>query len=294
VDCDELSEGRLVLCLGPGNRHINEDKQGLTFQRPAAKMQEYVELVRRMTSARPDGQPLTYRGEFHTVTNWLPDVVPFRPRIPVYAAAVAPAMRRVVGRVAGGAALGTLCSPEYLAGAVRPDILRAAEEAGRDPADIGFLMAFFVSVDEDREAARNAVRRAVAGLYAPLPHPYYDFLLREQGFGHVADAAMEHVPEGRIEHAIEAMGDDFVDAVTAAGDPDDCGRSLQRYEGLTDEIIFVNARGPVPRPSEPGDRSAVVQSYVSMMICGETGLAGTGEVNSADPIQVIDTTDRNR
>jgi alkanesulfonate monooxygenase SsuD/methylene tetrahydromethanopterin reductase-like flavin-dependent oxidoreductase (luciferase family) len=267
VDCDELSQGRFVLCLGPGNRHINEDKQGLTFQRPAAKMQEYIELVRRMTSARPDGEPLSYSGEFHTLTKWLPDVMPFRQRIPVYAAAVAPAMRRVVGRVADGAALGTLCSPEYLADAIRPDILAAAEQAGRNPEDVGFLMAYFVSVDEDREAARNAVRRAIAGLYGPLPHPYYDYLIREQGFSKVADAALKHVPEGRIEHAIEGMSDDFVDALTAAGNLDDCRRSLQRYEGLTDEIIFVNARGPAPQPGGPGDESAAVRSYITMMAC---------------------------
>ena len=32
-------------------------------------------------------------------------------------------MRRVVGRVADGVALGTLLSPEYLAESIRPDVL---------------------------------------------------------------------------------------------------------------------------------------------------------------------------
>lgn len=269
VDLDELSGGRLLLGVGPGNKHINEDMQGLPFERPAAKMGEYVELLRQMVAARPGDAPLTYEGDFHSVTGWVPNIEPVRPRIPVYAAAIAPAMRRMVGRVADGAALGTLLSPAYVREQIRPDVERAAAGAGRDPAELGFLMAYFVSYDEDREVARMAARRAIVGLYAPLPHPYYDFLLREQGFAAEAASVASSVAAGRPEEACEAVTDELLDTLTASGDLEDCRRSLARFDGLVDEVILVNARGPLDDATgaEGDGSSPVVRSYVRMMRC---------------------------
>jgi len=95
-------------------------------------------------------------------------------------------------------------------------------------------------VDDDRERARDLVRRTIAGLFHPLPHPYYDFLLREQGFAKVADACARHVPEGRIEAAIETMDDALVDRLAFAGDAATCARRLREYDGLVDEAILLN------------------------------------------------------
>lgn len=264
IDLDELSGGRLVLCVGPGNKHLNEDSQGLDFHRPAPRMEEFIGLVRQMTRRRPSDSPLTFEGEFLSLHNWSPQVEPVRGAVPVYGAAIGPAMRRVVGRVADGVALGTLLSPEYLAKSIRPDVLGAAEQAGRDPAEIGWIMAYFVSCDDDRAAARAAARRAIAGLYAPLPHPYYDFLLREQGFAAVADALAELVPAGHLHAAYEVITDDLLDTLTASGDPEECRNSLARFEGLVDELVMVNVRGPVD-PSGMDGLSPEVSSYSRML-----------------------------
>lgn len=261
VDFDEMCGGRLVLCLGVGNRHFNEDQQGVTVERPARRMAEYTELVRRMVRARP-GDQIAFAGEMYHVRSWSPAVAPVRPSIPVHLAAIYPAMRRVAGRVADGIALGTMVSPEYLRDVIRPAVSEAAERAGRDRAEVRVLMAAFVSPDEDRERARLAARQAICGLFSPLPHPYYEFLMREQGFGDVADAAVEHVSAGRPERAIERMSDEFVDALTVAGTLEECRRSLARYHGLVDEVVYVNARGPIA-----GDPSPMVASWSKVMDC---------------------------
>ena len=49
IDLDEISGGRLVMCVGSGNRHINEEYNGTAYARPLRKMAEYVELLRTIT-----------------------------------------------------------------------------------------------------------------------------------------------------------------------------------------------------------------------------------------------------
>jgi alkanesulfonate monooxygenase SsuD/methylene tetrahydromethanopterin reductase-like flavin-dependent oxidoreductase (luciferase family) len=149
-------------------------------------------------------------------------------------------MIEVAASAADGVALGVLVSAPYLREVVRPAVRKAANAAGRDPATIAMPMGAVVAVDDDRERARDLVRRTIASLFHPLPHPYYDFLLREQGFAKVADACARHVPEGRIEAAIETMDDALVDRLAFAGDAATCARRVREYEGLADETILLN------------------------------------------------------
>ena len=48
VDFNEFSGGRLLLGIGAGNRHINEDWQGIPHERALTKMREYVTLLNRL------------------------------------------------------------------------------------------------------------------------------------------------------------------------------------------------------------------------------------------------------
>ncbi len=238
VDLDELSGGRLVVGVGTGNKHINEEWQGIAQQRPLQKMEEYVTLLRKAVSTRL-GETLAWEGELHSM-HWSPAVQPLRRTIPVTLAAIFPKMIEVAGRVADGIAMGALVSPEYIADQVLPRFHAAAEGAGRDPSSLTANTAPFVSINENREVARQAAREAICHLYSPLPHPYYDYVLREQGFSKAADAATRHVPEGRMEYALEAFTDDILDAVTVCGTLDDCRAALARFENVVDLVAFVN------------------------------------------------------
>lgn len=238
VDIDELSGGRLVLGVGTGNKHINEVWQGVPQKRPIRKMTEYITLLRKAV-ATGAGEELDWTGEIHSM-RWTPAVQPVRRSIPVFLAAVFPAMVSVAARVADGIALGALLSPDYIRDVVRPRFERAAVEAGRDPAELGTTTAPFVSVGEDAEAARNAARAAICRLYAPLPHPYYDYVLREQGFSRAADHAIKWMGEGQLERAMEGFTDDVIDAVVISGTQDHCRGLLQRFDGVVDQTLFVN------------------------------------------------------
>ena len=131
IDLDELSGGRLVLGVGPGNVHINRWFQGLETERPLTKMREYTELLRQMVRAQPGG-PVHFEGQIHR-TQWAPRVQPVRASIPVWLAAISPKMVRVAASVADGIAMGVLLSPEYVRDAIRPVAAAAAAAADRDP-----------------------------------------------------------------------------------------------------------------------------------------------------------------
>ena len=240
LDLDEVCAGRLVLGLGAGNRHLNDWLHGLDSARPLQKMREYVEIVRAMVRARA-GELVEIRGEVHR-TRWRAGRDPARAAIPVVVAAAGPKMTDLAAAYSDGVGVGVLVSPEYLREEMRPRAQRAAEAAGRDPDEVRFPMAAMVAVDHDDERARAAARHAICGLFHPVPHPYYDFLLRAQGYGSVADAAGELVPQGRVREAMAHVDDEVVDRLTISGTPAACARRLKAYAGLIDDVICLNVR----------------------------------------------------
>ena len=238
VDLDEFSGGRLVLGVGSGNKHINEEWQGIPLDSPIRKMGEYITLLKKAVSTSV-GETLNWQGTMHQM-NWPPAVQPVRESIPVYLAALYPQMTAVAGRTADGLALGALLSANYISNEIKPRFRAAATEAGRNPDDLGIYLAPFVSVHEDEEIARHAARKAICHLYAPLPHPYYDHVLREQGFSTVADACTKHVPVGDVDKAMETITDEVLDTVTIAGTHAQCREKMAKYDGVVDQILMVN------------------------------------------------------
>ncbi len=247
LDLDEVSGGRFTLGVGTGNRHINDWSHGLAFERPVQKMREYLDIVTAMVRARA-GEAVERSGELHR-TRWRAGRDPFRPALPVIMAAAGPRLIEVAGAHADGVGVGILVSPEHLEAEIRPRARRAAEAAGRDPAAVRFPMGAMTNVDRDRERARAGTRHAIVRLFHPVPHPYYDFLLRAQGYAAVADAASALVPAGKVREAMAQVPDEVVDRLTLTGTPDEVARRLTDYDGRIDEVLCLNAR--VGDPEDP-------------------------------------------
>jgi 5,10-methylenetetrahydromethanopterin reductase len=81
IDLDELSAGRLLLGIGTGNKHINEDWQGIRQVQPLLKMREYVSQLKAAV-ATPLGSRVDIDGTIHRM-HWAPAVAPLRESIPV-------------------------------------------------------------------------------------------------------------------------------------------------------------------------------------------------------------------
>ncbi|TDU31792.1 alkanesulfonate monooxygenase SsuD/methylene tetrahydromethanopterin reductase-like flavin-dependent oxidoreductase (luciferase family) [Panacagrimonas perspica] len=241
VDLDELSGGRLILGVGPGNVHINRRFQGLETGRPLTKMREYVELLQQIVRA-PLGRAVRYEGQIHQM-QWEPRVAPVRASIPVWLAAIGPKMIRVAASVADGVALGVLMSPEYVRDKIRPSIVEAASAAGREATKLQVPMGGLIAVDENLDRARATIKATICSFFDPIPHPYYDFLLREQGFSKAADACARFGPQGKIQAAVDQMDDAVADRLAFVGTSAQCAQRLKAYEGLIDEVIYLNVGG---------------------------------------------------
>ena len=255
IDFNEFSGGRLVLGVGGGNRNINEQWQGIPHQRVLTKMREYVTLMKQMARTRL-GERLEFGGKVHSM-DWSPAVDPAEEPFPVYLAAVFPAMMRVAAQVADGIAGGATLSAGFLRDVVKPQAAEAAQAVGRDPESIEWTAVSFVAVDDDRARARRAAREAICHLYAPLPHPYYEYTMREQGFGAAADALLKLMPAGDLEASVNAIPDACVDRLVIAGTPEDCRARLASYAGVLNEMLLLNAM-----PAMDGD---IIERYASLM-----------------------------
>lgn len=247
-DLDDLSEGRLTLCVGSGNVFTNRVYQSVETDRPLRKMAEYVELLKLILDAKP-GQSVEYVGEIHSMSHWMPQASSPREHVPVYLAALFPKMRKVAGRVADGIALGAIQGRSFLADTVLPTVRDAAEAAGRDPADIGVKVAQLTCIDEDRDRARHVAKLAIADLFSPKPHKQYEHTLREQGYGAMLDQVLERQAAGDREGAAHAIPDDVIDEVAVAGSLADCAARLREYADVVDEQFVMIAGGARHRAS---------------------------------------------
>ena len=255
IDFNELSGGRLMLGVGAGNRHINEDWQGIPHERALTKLREYVTLLKQIARTR-QGETLSYQGKIHHMT-WTPNADPGDQPFPVYLAAVFPGMTRVAAQVADGIAGGTTISAEYLRDEIKPQVATAAADVDRDPASIGLSVVALTAVNDDRERARRTIRETICHLYAPLPHPYYEHTMREQGFSDVVDKLLKLMPAGELEASVDAIPDECVDRLAIAGTFEECREQIAAYEGVVDELILANLA-----PAPDGDLAA---AYAPLM-----------------------------
>lgn len=245
---DELSNGRLVFGIGAGNRHINDWFLGDPMAKPVTKLHDYLAVLRAFLQGER-GSEAHVGGPVHRMETRF--VQPGERRIPIVVAAAAPRMTELAASASDGVALGILIGVEHVNEVVRPRAIAACERAGRDPAALRWPMAALVSVDDDEQLARLRARRAIVGLFHPVPHPYYDYLLREQGFAAVADAASELAPQKRWGEAVEAIGDELLDRLTFSGTPDQVAERFAAYDGVVDEIVCLDVGLGGRAPADP-------------------------------------------
>jgi alkanesulfonate monooxygenase SsuD/methylene tetrahydromethanopterin reductase-like flavin-dependent oxidoreductase (luciferase family) len=228
---DDIAPGRVTLGLGVSTPKAIEDLHGMAFERPARRGHEVVELVERFTSG--EGR-VDYDGELFD----LHDFPAQEADVPVYYAALGPANRRVVGRVADGWIPHNI--PFRRLDITFETVADAAEEAGRDPDDITIAPYVPCAVDEDGAAARDAIRGHVA-YYVGSGEGYRKAVAA--AFGDQASAVANAWREGDREAAAGQVTDEMVDALGVAGTPD---QARQRLDDLVAETPIDHAILVVP------------------------------------------------
>jgi F420-dependent oxidoreductase-like protein len=118
-------DGRLTLGLGPSHHWIVEDMLGLSYERPAHQVRNYLEVL---NAAFAGPGPVDVENDGYRVHNPLDvtDIVP----TPMLLAALAPVMLRIAGEHASGTIL-WMADERAIGEHVVPRMSKAAADAGR-------------------------------------------------------------------------------------------------------------------------------------------------------------------
>jgi alkanesulfonate monooxygenase SsuD/methylene tetrahydromethanopterin reductase-like flavin-dependent oxidoreductase (luciferase family) len=229
---DELSRGRFTLGLGVSHRPVVEGWHGQTIDRPAAEMREYVSIVRAILCAEHPPPGEKWRTGFH-----LAGLDP-RPQLPIYIAALSPAMLRLAGEIADGVIL-WLCCPAYVRDVVIPEVAAGRERAGRELEGFDVVAAVPAALTDDPDQAYAAIRRDLLTYFGL---PFYRAMIERSGFGQ--DIAAYDAAAGDVEAMQAAISDEFLEQLTAVGDEHAVLAGVERYReaGACSPCL-----GPVPR-----------------------------------------------
>jgi F420-dependent oxidoreductase-like protein len=224
-----LVGGRLALGIGPSHRMRIEDEHGLSYEKPARHVREYLSVLVPVLRE----ESVDFKGETYQVTSGL-QVQGNRP-FPVLISALAPAMLRVAGELADGT-ITWMAGRRAVDEHVVPRITAAAKEAGRPSPRIVVTLPIAVSdPDEGRRAAAGQF-----AFYAQLPN--YRRMLDTGGAdtpGDVAIVGDEVAVEAEL-RALAASGvTDFCAAIVHVGDD---AAARQRSSRRTFEFLGNLAR----------------------------------------------------
>jgi coenzyme F420-dependent oxidoreductase len=234
----EVSGGRLRLGIGPSGPAVIEGWHGVDFDRPLRRTREYVAVVRRVLS----GERLEYDGEVFSLSGFRLRCDPPASPPDIDAAGMGPKSVELAGRFADGWHA-IVMTPDGLRDRLG-DFRRGADLGGRDPDDLTVTLSLTACALSDGERARRLGRQHLA-FYVGAMGTYYRESLSRQGYEADANDVAATWASGEHEAAIETVGDDLLDAVSACGTPDRVRKELRKFESIdgVDEIAVGFPRG---------------------------------------------------
>lgn len=229
---DELSEGRLTLGLGVSHRPVVEGWHNQSIDAPVREMCEYVAIVRAILRGEDPPAGQKWRSSFH-----LAGLEP-RPELPIYLAALSPAMLRLAGEIADGVML-WLCNPTYIERVVIPEVRAGRERAGLTLDGFDVVAAVPAAITDEPQASFAALRRELLTYFAL---PFYRKMIERSGYG--ADIAAFDAAGGDVDAMQAAISDEFLAELAAVGDAQAVRDGVTRYR---DAGAISPCVGPIGR-----------------------------------------------
>jgi 5,10-methylenetetrahydromethanopterin reductase len=234
---DELSGNRFNLGLAAGAEEFLE-WIGLAQERPLAAMRETITVVRRLL----EGKPAEISGRF---LQWNQEAyLRFSPpRVtPIYVGAMGPKMLELAGELGDGV-LPLLFPPEHYFN-VRPLVDAGIAQRPDPNAAFDFAVCIWVSLSEDREAARRPLAQKIA-YYGSSLSP---LILSQLDLTREDFASIQHTLNiERDEEKAVRMVNEKMMAIGVVGQPSDV---IARLEPIVDtgaqHLSFGPPLGPDP------------------------------------------------
>ena len=192
------SENRFTLGIGLSHQVVIENMLGMSYDKPAKHMREYLEVLMPLTR----GETVNYGGDQYSVHGLALDV-PGADRMPVVVAALGPVMLKIAGELADGTNT-WMVGPNTMAQHIVPGLERSdATVVG------GVPIVLTTNIDQARETiGKNLV------MYGQLPS--YRAMLDREGAAGPQDIAIvgdENTLRGEIKRFEDAGVTDFNAAI---------------------------------------------------------------------------------
>ncbi|HLL98513.1 MAG TPA: LLM class F420-dependent oxidoreductase [Rubrobacteraceae bacterium] len=232
-DLQDLSEGRFILGLGTQVKAHIKRRFSMPWDRPVARLREYIGALRAIWGSFQTGESLQFEGQFYRHTLMTPFFNPGpieHPDVPIYVAGVNTGLARLAGEICDGFHVHPFHSPEYVSKTVKPAIAEGAQKEGRDPGEIELATSVFVITGEQREKMRAQI-----SFYASTPT--YRTVLEAHGWEEVGERLGKLARDKRWEEMPELITDEMLRAFAVEAAPGEVGDVLkERYEGLIDRV----------------------------------------------------------
>jgi F420-dependent oxidoreductase-like protein len=202
--------GRFTLGIGLSHKIVIEDAMGLSYEKPARHMREYLSVLNPLLS----GKPAMHKGELYNTAWGL--AVPDAPKpVPLLVAALGPVMLKLAGAMADGTVT-WMTGARTLGQHIKPNLDGAATEAGRPSPRIvaGFPIALTTDIVGTKDVINNQFE-----IYGQLPS--YRAMLDREGAAGPADIALlgdETALEQGIARLQDAGVTEFIAVIADGGD----------------------------------------------------------------------------
>jgi alkanesulfonate monooxygenase SsuD/methylene tetrahydromethanopterin reductase-like flavin-dependent oxidoreductase (luciferase family) len=249
---DEVSGGRFRLGVGTSGARVVEDFHGARFNKPLTRLKETIQIIRLFLA----GERADFSGECFELRRFKLGFKPLRSDLPIYVAALTPKSLRQVGEVADGW-LPTHWPRARLEDGVA-EILKGAEDAGRDATRIEVAPFVNVVVSDDVVRARNQARLPLA-YYVGGMGDYYHASLSRMGFSAEVDRIRELWQAGRRKDAMAAITNEMVDNIAICGSLEYCRAKLDKMYALGATLPLI----PIPTEGNTSEKCRVIESLIA-------------------------------
>jgi len=247
-ELQRMTGGRISIGLGSQVKGHNERRFSTgEWVAPAARMEEYVQMMRAVWQTFQSGKLNPFEGEHYQFTlcppafNAGPIDVPF-PKI--FLAAVNPAMTRVAGRVADGLLPHSFTTEKYVREVTLPNLGKGALQAGRNVSEIeiaaGGMMAL---ADSKGELTQKLLKlRHRVAFYGSTRT--YQKVFEVHGQEELGQKLHEMSVTDRWDQMPDAVSLDVVREFAISGTYDSLPAEIERRQGFADRVSIDTAGDP--------------------------------------------------
>jgi len=239
-DLQRFSQGKFTLGIGSQMKTHIEKRFGIGFERPMARMKDYLQAMNAIFSCWQDGEKMQYEGEFfkHTLMTPMfnPGPNPFgKPKILI--GAQGPKMTEMTAELADGININPFTNEAYFRGTQMPAIEKGLQKAGRSADDFFMHVTALVVTGANEKEFQEAyeVVKSVIAFYASTPN--YKTVMEAIGYGELSEKFNTYSKENKWLEMNELVTDEMMQAFCIVGEPHTIAdKIIARYGDYADRI----------------------------------------------------------